>query len=426
MEAFLGDINGPNYGFDFVVASAGPPRQGGTPPNYFDTTMPTTGRSFSLGSAIESVGGKRTRLEGDLESEFSWATKPIGKRARRDTYEDISGYTSALANEEPFSGVMSGDVARRFGFSMSMLSRARGTTIGFLTNPTIPGNETHLKKLSGYETPGEYDVIIIRIHQPHEPQVLKESAVDDFIVDATQYTAYTLSGFNRYLAGCCLRANWAPDPITYMRRVRDAEAGKNFSLFESGFWQKPETVWRYFHIAGVVNSETFADGTSSVTRHEYGMDHANRSRRNLRVNIIKLGRAFAVGLAPPNRPAGTNIGFLTKRVNRPELYRVDTTRDMTRDDETFMSLKTTHSNGPQLSKCPMQVIPWTSGRGKVRPSLEEREFLDDFGMVRHGHYKHFAVIHKENNTDPDVGHYELATDLALARTQTPLDIFISL
>lgn len=423
----MGMQNGPAYGFDFAMAALGPSRSGGNPANYFDTTMPTAGRSFDLGSVVESVGGKRARIDGDLESEFSsWATRPMGKRARRDGYADIAGYTSALANEEPFNALYSNDVARRFGFSMSMLKKNHFSTIGFMTNPTIPGNETHLKHLPGYEAPGEYDVIIIRVHLRSEPQVLKESAAEDFIVDATQYTAYTLTGFNHYLASVSRKpTTMTTDPIQYMRLVQQAESGRNFAAFEQGYWHKPETVWRYFHIGGVVNSERFADGTSSVTRHEYGMDPANRTRRDLRVNIIKLGRAFVVGLAPPNRPAGTNIGFITKRVNRPSIYRVDTTRDLTRADETFMALKTANT-GTQHSDYPMQVIPWTSGRGHIRPSLDELEFTDPFGITRRGVYKHFAVIHKENVSDADVGHYELATDLALARSQTPTDVFISL
>ena len=430
----FGADSGPNYGFGIPQATLGAPRTSGVPPSYVDAYIPNAGVRFDLGSTSVSDGQgsstKRPYLSGDFGSEMaSWAMQPMGKRARRDTYRDIQGYTTALPNNLPFQGELAGDPARRFGFNLSMLNKHNLTTIGFLTNPTVPGNETYLKRIPNYETPGENDLVIMRNQLPGETPTWKFNQAEAFFVDTSKRTAYTLQGFNHYIASLQRQPSPLKTKLSLLMEQRQLEHIPEFGAFEQGNWASPAIIWRFFHIGGVVNSEVFADGTSSVTRHEYGLDQKNRTTRDVRVNMIKYGRAQVLGLAPPNKPVGTTIYLITKRVHRPRAFRVDTTRAMTAQDENFLrNLRIGNRNElDEAQEYPFQVIPWTSGKGKKMPSPDDLAYTDPHtGLTRYGSAKFLAVINKENHTDMDIDPYTLATDLALSRTQTPLDVFLTL
>jgi hypothetical protein len=460
---------GPATGFGFPTSAPGPARQGGrAPQSYWDTTMPIAGRSFGLGSistrssgfpegagvsdgmtSQEGGGLKRPRLTGDLEGEmpdFALA-EPGAKRFAYDPYMDFMGYASAQPHAERFSGASGGDVVRQFGFTGSMLSKHSYSTIGFMTNPSVPANETTIITQPNYESPGEYDLLILRVQLPTEQQNIVINEADGFFFDTSRRTGFTLQGFNHFWASLqdSLEEFVArnsegvgqPEALAAMALLRMRAAARweidqptaYKEYFLKGIVGDPQDVFRHFYAGGVVNSETFASGQSSVTRHEYGMNPANR-KDDVKVNRVDFGRVYCAGIAPPQRRAGSNIWLIAKMVEGTPLYRVDTTHELTPEDVRFAALQhTTISSRTQKllakRKYRWQLVPWVSGPGRIRPGPEDLVYEDEFGERKFGYASYIGVIHKENRTDIPVSELELATNLALARTQTPLDFFFS-
>jgi hypothetical protein len=435
--------------------------------------MPIAGRSFGLGTVStrrtgfpegagvsdgmtsqEGGGLKRPRLTGDLEAEMpDWALESLGaKRFRHDPFMDFMGYTSAQPHAERFAGATGGDVAGLFGFTGTMLTKHSYSTIGFMTNPTVPANETTIITQPNYETPGEYDLLILRVQMSTEPQNIVINEADGFFIDTSRRTGYTLQGFNHFWASLqdslddfvarnstggaaaaagvgeaeaafkLLKMRWA-----CQREVEQEKAYTNFFL--QGIVADPQDVFRHFYVGGVINSETFASGQSSVTRHEYAMDPQNR-KDDVKVNRVDFGRVYCAGIAPPQRRAGSNIYLIAKMVEGTPLYRVDTTHELRPDELRFAALRsTTVSSKTQklLSKRKYrwQLVPWVSSPGRMRPGPEDLVYEDEFGHRKFGYPQFLGVIHKENRTDVAVTELELATNMALARTQTPLDFFFS-
>jgi hypothetical protein len=155
----------------------------------------------------------------------------------------------------------------------------------------------------------------------------------------------------------------------------------------------------------------------------------NNRKKDVKVNLVKYGRAQVVGLVPPKKRSGANVYLITKKIWRPDFYRTDTTHELNPQEIEFArALNLTPRNSmtpraPQIAAASYiwQTIPWVSGRNGVRPSPKDLEYFDEFGCVRRGKADFVGVINKENNTDPDVSPETLASNLTVARSQTPLD-----
>lgn len=441
MASSMGLMLGPNMGFGFPTTPMTSSGRGNDPRDYWNVSMPSAGTSFGLGMTSTSSGLKRPRLTGELNDQFeSWATESLGKRRRLEPSSDVVGYTTAQQDNRDFAGSTSAGVdriARSFGFSSNMLNKNHLSTIGFTTNPTVPGNETHLISMSGYETPGEYDLVIMRNQLNSEDQILRYNQAEDFLIDSSKKYGFTLSGFNRYLASLQYDQGYtsakAYIDALIQREVSRQKAFNNrgskeaIAFFEKGEWDHASDIWRFFHLGGIVDSEVFDQGQSSVTTHEYGTNQSNR-KKDVKVNLIKYGRAQVVGLAPPKKRSGANVFLITKKVMRVGQYRTDTTHELSHEEMEFarglgvVPLVNNPPGGNRLvaAQYIWQVIPWVSGRTK-RPTLKDLEWYDPLGRVHYGSAQFVGIVNKENHTDDQVEPYVLATNLSVARAQTPLD-----
>lgn len=418
---------GPGHGFGLLSSSYTKSGSSTAPPNYFDVYMPKGGVSFDI-TTEQNGGKKRPYISGDLEAAFPrYALEPPNKRPRYDPFEDFMGYTSAQANERPFRGA-AGDPVREFGFSLSMLGRSTTSTIGFLTNPTVPGNETIFVKQPNYELPGEYDLVIMRNQLPFETQTFEVNQAEDLFIDTTKRVGYTIPGINHYLASLQL-APRGETVLTYGQPLAtDTKGRADFRFFLRGQWTSPDDILRHFHLGGICNSETFVGGSNSVTRTEHGLDYQRRESSNVKLNLIKYGRAHVLNLWRPRLPAGTKLWLILKRVPRPGLYRVDTTRPMNeKDDLMNMSLATFNKADGTVtyshSQRPWQFVPWASNRYCSTPTEEDLEYEDEFGEIRLGRPIYIGAINKEDYMSAEIPNNELSTNLALLRAQQPLDIF---
>ena len=415
-------VGGPGLGLSWPSSAPGSERtrtmsrfpQPSSFENYYpDARIPTVGTRFDLAGP----GGKRPRLTGNFASAIPDDGQPNPKRPRYSNAIDFMGgesaWPSTVSHQDAFSRVAGRlPYQNEFGFRSPYQEIA---TIGFFSNPTIPQNEVILRTIPNYETPGENDFVIMEHHNVNRAQRMEKTA-QGMLMDRTPRTGYTVPGFNHWLASVSrkhtdMAAFYAP-----------REPGQ---FVPDGEWQTAEEVWRRFTGGGVVDSEIFLGGTSSVSRHMVALDRTNL-RRNQSVNMVKAGRVSALRLWTTGLYAGTRLWFIIKRVPRPRSYRVDATRPLMASDLGFMQLESATVNSDvQLSDRPFQLIPFASNE-RQSPSDEDLAYEDEFGIRKYGLPIMVGIVNKEDYNQLVVDVDALAVNLDYVRQSGLLDINLSL
>lgn len=396
--------------------------------------VPTWGQSFGLTESTEPGGLKRPRISGNLSATLPAAATEEhvrSKRARYGSFEQqisrggtVESFESAIARAAGYAPFM-GDVQ----VGMPRMNINDISTPGFYTNGSTPDNEIVLKKLPYYQTPGENDLVFLRRRLPDEEETFEAKAWQLGYSVTAERTGYTLPGINRYLALVQKDVRQLGDYRHFSPDVRASDGTFSFETIE-GQWETAADVLRFFYLAGVVNSEVFHTGESSVDRTSTGVDPAlvNGAKK---VNIVMQGRAFIHNLWGAGLRPSTVLWFILKRVGRrPEQaqYVVDTLQYVPRSESIHMDLEPLPSRGDDprkqgTSKNPWQFVPWASPIN-AEPSDADLAYYDDFGNIRYGIAIPFAMVNKidigATNRDQD----RMPFDLRAIRTRAILDVLL--
>ena len=395
-----------------------------------------------MGASYDIVMGdarnnKRPRIEGDL-----MGPAPYGARAAKRQKLDIQrgglggfmteGIISALSDavDRGANSIKVRDIT--FGFPRS--DETYKQTIGFLSNPTIPANETTLKKVYGMELPGEYDILIMRHHLDSEQQRLRKRQNTDMYVDDTPRTAFTLPTINRYLLTKEAVYNNATEYIMGMamaKRAATLPVEDDIFLDESRRWHigSAKDILRVFGFAGVIDTENFADNTSSVGYTAHGMNHAQVDSNDKKVNRVIYGRVDMYNIFGPGLEVGTPLYLLVKRVKRALVYRTDSTRDMSLADVNFMTASNyTYEEGEQritteYTSTPFAFIPWADNE-KKHPTRDDLAYPTPLGTTEYGEAICLGYVMKEDYMTNDDLQSTMATDVQAVHTRNVLDAYI--
>jgi len=396
---------------------------------------------YPKGAGYDIVMGsgqnKRPRIEGNLTN-----VAPYGARAAKRSRLEVQngglggfmteGIITALSDA---AGGSRGEInVRGITFGLPRDDNTYKQTIGFLSNPTIPANETVLKKIPGFELPGEYDILIMRHHLQKEHQFVRRQPNADMIVDETPRTSYTIPGVNRFLL---TKEAVYKTPQEYLDGMRIAklralsEINDDLFLDDNQRWHIScaDDILRVFGFGGVIDTENFGDNTSSVNYLPNGLNVAQVNANDKKVNRVIYGRVDMYNVFGPGLEVGTPLYLIVKRVKRAMVYRVDSTRDMTLSDVNFMTASsyTYENNTPQLvteyTTRPFAFIPWADNK-KKHPSREDLAYLSPLGTVEYGRAIHIAYVMKEDNIGADNLQATMATDLQAIHTRNLLDAYL--
>lgn len=398
--------------------------------------IPNWGQSFGLTETTSPGGLKRARISGNLAASMpASATEDYvrAKRARYGTYEQqigsrgtIESFESAIARAAGYAPFMD-DV--RVGMPRMNINDI--STPGFYTNGSTPDNEIVLKKLPYYQTPGENDTVFVRRRLPNEEETFEAKAYQMGYAVTAERVGYTLPGINRYLAQVQKDVHTLRDHRHFAPEVRATDG--TFTLDDvEGNWETAADILRFFYLAGVVNSEVFTSGESSVDRTSTGVDPALHQTGAKKVNVVMQGRAFVHNLWGAGLRPSTILWFILKRVGRrPEQsqYVVDTLMYAPASEAVRMELQALPSGRdddhrkPSTSKNPWQFLPWASTTN-AEPTDADLAYYDDFGHIRYGVAIPFAMVNKIDIGATNRDQERVPFDLRAVRSRAILDVIL--
>lgn len=398
--------------------------------------VPGWGQSFDLIESAGPGGVKRPRISGDFASSMPYSASEGSGRGKRARYgggfeQQASGrgmvesFESAIARAAGYAPFM-GDIQ----VGMPRMNMNDISTPGFYTNGSTPDNEIVLKKLPYYQTPGENDAVFIRRRLPNEEETYESKAFQIGYAVTAERVGFTLPGINRFLALGQKNVTQLDDYKHFNADMRAASGTFGYETVE-GRWETASDIMRFFYLAGVVNSEVFASGESSVDRVSTGTDPALLSGAK-KVNVVMQGRAFVHNIWGAGLRPSTILWFILKRVGRraeQAQYVVDSLQYVPRVDSISMELETlpTGAHGdtrqPMTSKNPWQFLPWASTIN-AEPSDADLAYYDDFGHIRYGLAIPFGMVNKIDigGTNRDQG--RMPFDLRAIRTRNILDVIL--
>lgn len=411
--------------------------------DYFgDYSGKPLGASFDL---VLGRGEKRPRIEGDLNGPAPYGARDA-KRQKLDIQRGglggfmTEGITTALSDSVGSKGRTINMRGIEFAFPQNDVTYK--STIGFLSNPTIPANETVLKKMPGYELPGGYDIVIMRNHLNMESQELKRHPHTTGLMDDTPRTAFTIPGFNRWLLTKQATYSTVAEYIASLQKAQESVLNvidDELFLDETQPWHihSADDILRVFSMSGVIDTENFANNVSSVNYLDEGMDQTQVNSNNKKVNRVIYGRVDIFNIFGAGLEVGTPLYLVVKRAKRPAAYRTDSTRDMTVADINFMTAAAPKQPDPDAMDVdedaprlvtktvtdPWMIIPWADNN-KKHPTREDLEFITPLGTKAYGKAICIGYVMKEDYSAADNLQATMATDLQAIHTRQILDIYL--
>jgi len=320
------------------------------------------------------------------------------------------------------------------------------STIGFMSNPTIPANETILKKMPMYELPGGYDILIMRNHLGIERQNVRKAGHFGEMVDETPRTAFTLPSFNHWLLQKQRVYKTTKQYLDGLHRAQqlalDEQIPGNTSMEEMLMDDNQKwdihcaaDILRYFNIGGVIDTENFENNVTSVNYLADGLNPAMVNGNNKKVNRIVYGRADLFNIFGSNLEVGTPLYLIFKPVKRAQAYRTDSTRDMTPSDVNFMTLSRFDNRDDMdiddghkpkiISDVPAegwQVTPWADSNRK-HPTLADLAYTTLLGTIKYGEAVCVAYVMKEDYLTKNDLQDTMASDIQAVHTRNILDAY---